>query len=328
MSARRPPWWTSERRIGRGCVAVDDRAWFAEAHAAAVDAPDREFAADEAVEIDAAGYEVAAVLVCSEWRIERLAHFGFDQRQRAAWQEGRERAFANGVAISLETPAGPGLHRLARHGRFAGGRGDPDLFKAAHVSGRLWVRRTRECDVRRCNEEAVDDPAVLDDAVASGVPDDPGGDAVHDDESRAAALGPDPGKPWACSGERRCVCDGHQAESEAAEPSGDGPASCRIRLAGEMGYRIEGQFEDRCECGAEALALNVVDGCREGNFLHWPSSPGDRELTAVAVSTLAVPVVESLGAPKHIIRPIDPDTQLVAVGILHDPDFVLRRQHS
>src|SRR6266536_51987 len=67
-------------------ISVDDRARFAESQAVELRGADPEVVADEGVEVDAAGDEVAAVFIRSEWWIERFAHLGFYERQRAAGQ--------------------------------------------------------------------------------------------------------------------------------------------------------------------------------------------------------------------------------------------------
>ena len=83
MSARTSPVdeWAQDRPRG---VAVDDRAGLAQTHAAAADVADHELVADQSVDNDAAGHEVSAMVVKTERRVERIADFGFDQREGAA----------------------------------------------------------------------------------------------------------------------------------------------------------------------------------------------------------------------------------------------------
>ena len=69
-------------------VPLGDLAGFTQPHAAAAHVTDHEVAADEAVEPDAAGEDVAAVLIRPQRWLEGLAHLGFDQGDRAAWQTG------------------------------------------------------------------------------------------------------------------------------------------------------------------------------------------------------------------------------------------------
>jgi hypothetical protein len=42
------------------------------------------------------------------------------------------------------------------------------------------------------------------------------------------------------------------------------------------------------------------------------------------LSALAVPVVEVIGPPKHVVRPVCPDADLIAVRVLGDAHVVLR----
>jgi hypothetical protein len=122
-------------------VAVDDRAGFAESDTAAVEVRDREFAADEALELDAARDKVAAVFMRGERRVERFADFRLDRCQRAARQARGERAHAKGVTVALESLACEGSHRLQRPRGFARARCDPDLVENSDTSLRLWPQR-------------------------------------------------------------------------------------------------------------------------------------------------------------------------------------------
>ena len=65
--------------------AVEVRAGFAQAPAAAACFAEHELAADEGVEIGAAHDDVAAVV---EVAVERVEDGGVDERQRAAWPAG------------------------------------------------------------------------------------------------------------------------------------------------------------------------------------------------------------------------------------------------
>jgi hypothetical protein len=105
MSARRPPRWTRGAEPG-GPRSAARPCTLAQAHAAAVNLADREFVADERVERDPAGDEVAAVMVGVERRIEARAHLGVDEGERAAGPARWERPAPSDVAVAVEAATG------------------------------------------------------------------------------------------------------------------------------------------------------------------------------------------------------------------------------
>ena len=113
-------------------IALEHRARLAQSHSPTAGGADGELAAYERVQVDPADDEVAAVLVGGERRIERLAHLGLDQRQRASRKPGGEGPTTAHVTVAVEASAGEPA-RLLEEARALASRG---LEGDRHVTGR------------------------------------------------------------------------------------------------------------------------------------------------------------------------------------------------
>src|SRR4029453_17595383 len=201
------------------CVRLNDSARLAEPRAATTDVSDREFASDEGVEVDPADDEISAVSVRREGGVERFADPGFDERQGTTGKTGGETARALDVAISREADAGQRLHGLGLRQRLAGGCGYRNRLDGSAADSSCRPVWERERDVGRGDDEAVGDGVGGDRAVARGIPDDSGGNAVHDDVPRLGRPRLDAGDPGPRPGERIGLADTSDAEAETPEPT-------------------------------------------------------------------------------------------------------------
>src|SRR3954454_23844751 len=127
-----------DARVGE---ALEVRARLAEAAADALGLADAEAPADERVEVDAAGDDVAARLGGRE--AELVDDLGLDQRQVVAVGVGvGERALVLEVAVALEAAAGVGVGLLDQLDRGLGGGSDGDRLDGPR--GAPVVRAGRE----------------------------------------------------------------------------------------------------------------------------------------------------------------------------------------
>ena len=141
MSARSPPRWTRPRSTPRSVSFARRVARLAQLDALALDAADREAAADERVEIDAARQHVAPRRLVGELDAGVLAQplerLGGDQGQALA-RLGRR----GPVVLALDAATGLGAHARHRRGERVAVGGDGDLLDdSAHAASVPSVAR-------------------------------------------------------------------------------------------------------------------------------------------------------------------------------------------
>ncbi len=161
MSARSPPRCTSPRRMPGGREPLQVRARLGQAPADALDLPDQEAAADESVQPDPAGDDVAACLFPGDLDpvgSERLERLRLDQRQLVAAACPRERSLAAEVPVALEPMSRDRPSYLDPTERPFGCRSDQEAGDETARLGRLAVgHRYVEAELERRDHDALDE---------------------------------------------------------------------------------------------------------------------------------------------------------------------------
>ena len=232
---------------------LEVRARLGETPADALDLPDQEAAADEGVQPDAAGDDVAARLFPGDLDplgSERLERLRLDQRQLVAAACARERSLTAEVPVALEPTSRDRPSYLDATERPFGRRRDQEAGDETARLGRLAVRhRYVETELERRDHDALDEGASAREQPG-GIQQRPGRNAEHEDGVAVAVGRLDRGDPVSRPRERRRVVDRHEPEVAAGEPLA--PEDVRIVAVGRRqlpGLEVERNGEATGEPG-------------------------------------------------------------------------------